>query len=803
MLIKQLELEENMVSHGIDRYRKNLFNSEESGQASRSSYGRLLVPEYAILVANRVSEVIKTNRNTGGYLTCIKNESTLEMSIITLKVLINNIMLTPKLASTAVSIGRRIEDISKFRLFKSEHTAYFDTIIRDFKRKGTSSYRHKHNVLSVKMKHLEVSWETWSPENCFKIGGMLIDAVIESTNLFKKSYIQIRRRQKDLFIVPEDNTMEWITNHIHAMELLYPVLSPLLCEPLPWKTWDEGGYYSPALQNKIPLIKIRSKKHRQIIQQAEDDGDLELIKSAVNILQKIPWCINKGVYSVLLEVWKHELQIGIPAPNPVKIPDSPIPKDMDLQTLSEEEAAAFKQWKVEASYAYTREQERKSKCILFSTVMKQVKEYLDCTFWFSIQLDSRTRMYYNSVGLNPQGPDFVRGLMQYKKSVRLGESGAYSLALQGAGVYGNDNITLESRWQWIIDNSVAIQAVAKDPLDADSRKFWSNADKPYQFLAFCLDWKMYCVHGVNHASQLVCGIDGRCNGLQHYSAMLRDPVSSNYVNLTANDFPKSIHIEVANDVTNKLKAINSELALAWLKVGITKKITKKPVMTLPYSSTKRSCRNGIVKFIAENETPFKSNKKIWEAAAFLSDVIWDSTADTLKSAVVCMKWLKNSAKKVSKVNSGIMWKTVLGVPVYRATYKRDAVRVSIWSEGVQFAKCNIRKDTSKINSLKQSQGIAPDFIHSSDASHLFLTVLTTGDLPGYSMIHDEYCTHAAHVNKLTKCTKASFVAMYKTFNTLKMFKEDVEQFSGVELDEPPAKGTFDMDEVLKSDYFFS
>ena len=48
-------------------------------------------------------------------------------------------------------------------------------------------------------------------------------------------------------------------------------------------------------------------------------------------------------------------------------------------------------------------------------------------------------------------------------------------------------------------------------------------------------------------------LDGTCNGLQHYSAMLRDPVGGAAVNLRPSDTPADIYQTVADWVTDALQ----------------------------------------------------------------------------------------------------------------------------------------------------------------------------------------------------------------------------------------------------------
>ena len=56
------------------------------------------------------------------------------------------------------------------------------------------------------------------------------------------------------------------------------------------------------------------------------------------------------------------------------------------------------------------------------------------------------------------------------------------LAIHGANSYGEDKCSLDDRTQWVSDNEEMIFKCAESP---HQNTEWSQADKPYQFLAFC------------------------------------------------------------------------------------------------------------------------------------------------------------------------------------------------------------------------------------------------------------------------------------------------------------------------------
>ena len=94
--------------------------------------------------------------------------------------------------------------------------------------------------------------------------------------------------------------------------------------------------------------------------------------------------------------------------------------------------------------------------------------------------------------------------------------------------FGEDKISFSERCQWVEKNHDKIIASASNPLD---NRWWCGADDPFSFLAWCFEYKDYKEQGANFLSHCCIAMDGSCNGLQHFSAMLRDEIGGKSVNL--------------------------------------------------------------------------------------------------------------------------------------------------------------------------------------------------------------------------------------------------------------------------------
>ena len=73
------------------------------------------------------------------------------------------------------------------------------------------------------------------------------------------------------------------------------------------------------------------------------------------------------------------------------------------------------------------------------------------------------------------------------------------------------------------------------------------------------------------------------------------------------------------------------------------------------------------------------------------------------------------------------------------------------------------------------------------------------------MVHDSYGTHCTNMPLLNQRLREAFVDMYKQNDILQnLYDSAVTSLKeGTDVPLPPTKGALDLNEVLKSDYFFA
>lgn len=800
----QIALEKKMVAYGIGRYHRSIKEAESKGRESETGYSQALMREIIYPVAQNIEDFCK-EKSPGvkaKYRTLLRMIDPNKAAYFGVKSVFNHFMLPKNIQQLGIEIGTMIEDELKFSLFQEQEEEYYNTIIDDFKRKGTKNYRHMHRVLTKKSIEKDVRWASWSLSDKVSIGVKVIDSILASTDLIekvvlksgKKTYIEIR---------PTESTKEWIKSYNSYAEMLKPDRMPCVIEPDDWTDFRQGGYYTPQLRKRTPLVKTKSAYQRELL-----SHDITNIISVVNIIQKTPWKINSRVYEVLKEVWSKSLPIGLPQSEPYEFPVSPVVGKAKKE-FTPYDKLAFEEWKAEARIVHTMERERVSKCYQVSRIMRLADEYnTGDLFWYVWQCDFRGRLYCTTSGLSPQGPEYAKALLLFGNGVEIGKQGAYWLKVHGANCYGEDKISYSDRVAWTENNRDNIKAVSKDPMG--TLDFWGGADKPWQFLAFCFEYSDYLKYGDKFLTHLPVGIDGACNGLQHFSAILRDPVGGKATNLIPSDKPSDIYAEVAKVCTDKVMEMHDDLGMrikSWINTlenkTLPRNLVKKPVMTLPYGSTQQSCRESIYRFFVDEYPEIFSRGERFKVSRYLTPILWQSISEVVISARNAMDYIQACTSKITKENKFLIWWSPLGFPIVQDRKKFLLKRVQTQLAGT--VKLVIGVDTETIDVRKNKLGSSPNFVHSMDACHLMMTCLIANDagIADFSFVHDEYAVHAPFIPELHRTLREAFVSLYEDNDPLLDFKIFNEDSSGITLKDVPTKYDLKLSQVIDSKYFFN
>jgi DNA-directed RNA polymerase len=554
----------------------------------------------------------------------------------------------------------------------------------------------------------------------------------------------------------------------------------------------EGGYYM------IREDLIRTGIHSHTI--ALDAPISAETLRALNTQQKTPWRINKWLLAVMWEAYSSGTHIGdLPYFDAVPVPRK---SDEEWAAMDDEAKGA---WRIELSSIHgvnARMEARRYSFIHKIDIAKEMEERE--VIWFPHFLDFRGRFYPLAQDLHPQGDDIGRSLLEFAEGKPLGERGRFWLGVRLANTFGQDKLSLADRYKWALDNSEAIFDSADNPLDG--RRFWADADEPWSFLATCKEWSgaWAAIGGpAAYVSHLPVQLDGSCNGLQHLSAMGRDPIGATATNVAPNTERQDIYAQVA-EVVQRLVSEDAvagvEEAHQWIG-RVDRKVVKRAVMTTPYGVTPRGIsdqlvRDGFAKGMANRGA----------AANYLRDKIVIALDQTVVSAKNIMAWIQAVASTLSKSGYPFTFQTPTGNTIQQSYHTLNQHRVRTLLGVLTLMQEN---PIGGLNDNKQALASAPNLIHAFDASHVTKTLnALEDDQPGgsYSMIHDSFGTHACDTDRMRSTLRREFAAIYQTD-----WLAEIEAFIRARCpaaDIPPytdyvTLGGFDVAEVLGSEFFFS
>jgi DNA-directed RNA polymerase len=363
----------------------------------------------------------------------------------------------------------------------------------------------------------------------------------------------------------------------------------------------------------------------------------------------------------------------------------------------------------------------------------------------------------------------------------------------------------DERVEWVNKQRQEIQKVFDDP---HTNTWWTEADEPWQFLAFCFEWGgLLKAGGQGYKTYLPCQMDASNNGIQILSMLARDSVGALATNVLPTETPADLYQDVADVVRKKLEEDGSPLARAWLDFGIDRKTCKRPVMVKPYGGTRySSCRAYIDewyndKIIKENvPDPFSGER--FAACQFLSTKVWDAMNEILDKPDEVMKWLQKNVRALNVEGKHAEWTSPSGLRVkqhYRGG-TRHAVK-TVLTEAVVAISYN--EDAPTLDKTRQANGISPNFVHSIDAAAVHLTANKCKEfgIHSLSMVHDSFGTHSPSCQRLGDILRYVFVKIFEK-DLLTEFQNSLKSLSNT-LPSEFKLGDLQVEEVLESKYFFS
>ena len=848
----QRAYETSQLLHGRDRYLKQQSNIEkDQGYGATDASSKFIggcLPLVIEAITNGL-EIPEGGRETKS-LTFLKALEPDYLALIALTECINSVRTSMTLNALAVIIGKAVELAVWAKVMRDQDTKLYVRLVQ----KATSSHRaisYRKRAIKATAAKAGYVHDKWPNEILAAMGLQLIDALLTSlpsifeqyrvTNFSKtipdtKVYLGLTKDGSDIILGLED-LKSW----------MMPTFKPMLVKPRPWVAFDTGAYLTPELSQRVPLVRTWDGDHITTVKAAIADSSMSLCLEALNAIQDTPWKINKPILHLLKWAWK----TGAPIPGlPLNahLPREPLPEDWN--TLDEDKR---KGWRITASEIASLNRGIDGDRVTMLQDIAVAESLQDHPRWYlPHSLDFRGRVY-PVPSFNGQRADHIRGLFTFAEPIPIGDDGAYWLAIHLANCGDFLSVSKRSlidRFTWVIDNEEIIKSVAASP--KETINFWSQADKPFQFVAACIEYAGFLREGISYKSSLPVALDGSNSGLQHYSASLRSPEGA-YVNMIPSDIPADLYQMVADGVvaavTDDLcNEEVSDIAQIVLNQGINRKLVKRNAMTFSYSSGeygfKQQHMTDLMKPLARkvlsgeipkhpysvlytNKQGHISDDGGYKAAGYIANKVYGVITTLVKDATAGMHFFQDCAKALAHESKGLAWRTPIGLPVSHRYTEWDSKTVQMFlhdksisvidtlqpedGEAVDTKRritLTIRtKPSTRINKAKAKSAISPNVIHSLDASHLMLTVLKAKaqGITSFSLIHDSFGTHTSNTSEFFYIIREAFVDMYENYcpyktiykSTLKSLKDKSKA------PQVPQKGTLDVQQIYSSLYAFA
>ena len=826
--------ETSMLSEGIGRFEEQEENLKKAGILGTVDT-KLVKGALPLVVSAMAKELEEANsyKSKPFWFHALSNIEHNTAAYIGLNYAFIGVGQCTDITNICVNIGKQICIELWSQDFANKDPKLFKRLFEMAKRNHNSP-RHRLKAMSAVASREGHAIERWTPEQFVNVGQAVLNCVMVGSELF-----EVYDRPKKKFFVKNLGLSETgrrlVDDLTDQIKWMSPIFKPMLTEPKPWTSFHSGCYHDTKLASLVPMVRRVSPKQKEMIEAAFKSGSMDRITRALNAIQSTPFAINKPVLEQVKLAWERgDVVSKFPRKSKLRVPG----KTKNWDELDSKQRKHVKKTKEKI---ILRNRALDADLVNMTTDLNIADDLAKHDrFYLPHNLDFRGRIYPIPT-FNHQRADHIRALFQFARGRRLGPTGAYWLCINLANTGDFNKISkksLDDRISWVNANQRTLYLIGKKP--GLTRHIWQEADKPFSFLAACIDFAGYVENGEDHISHIPPALDGANSGVQHYSAALRDEKGGATVNLVPQDQPADVYQIVADRVNEAINTDTSDEAELWKQYGVSRKIVKRNVMTFAYSSEKYGFRQqqmeDLMKPLEDDvleglltDHPFGDDNGS-KAATFIAGKVWDAVNDVVTKAAEGMRFIQKCAQLCAHEAKPLIWTSPIGLPVVHAyeQYNINRVRIFLYDKTIQPSeatqKSKVTDDGSVYNcimvnlrttpkgtldKMKQRNAAAPNFIHSLDASHLMFTVLAGLDegIEDFMLIHDSFATHATDTERFSYLIREQFVAMYEHFDVVQHLYTNtyaqLDDKSRMLLVDVPAKGKLDLYDVLRSDYAFA
>lgn len=574
------------------------------------------------------------------------------------------------------TIGRAVEDegraVSMFRRDSATATA-------------VQKAEGKRGLISHEtLKAFNLRGQRWERRDRFELGALLLDILLDSTPILvaKKE----TRKGKETTVLEASPWSRSFMDRPVPTTGKRPVPVP---SPAPITVEPERVCERVRRRDDSPLTYLQGEA-------------LKLQAAALTKASHVPLHLDPWMVDVVKRCWEGGAEVfNVPPPA----------TDTDLHLSGRERWIAERE-----NRQHVRGQLKVDGAIRLMAELAPYKEriYLDHI------LDFRGRCYTNSGPISYQGPDFMKGCLQFALSGGELDLNEARMAAASHWGHGLDRASWSERLEWGSYHTIPMEEAAKDPMGF---RWWMDADSPFQLLQVCRAISLY--HQGQRDAFLPVRFDQTCSGVGHIAALTRNTELALMTNMIG-DTRLDIYTHVAERVEKELQVIlqfdpsRRKSAEVWLERGIDRSLMKRPVMSAVYGARYQSISEGFMDVLLAGtklKHPADYERLVAKPASFLAKVTLEVMGSSLGSVFDLQKWMSKVVTIVNKAGHEVQWSSPSGMPCRLWSHRdgKKPVRTHL-SGATGWWNDDSKQRATELSSRASGPGATANLIHSLDAS---------------------------------------------------------------------------------------
>lgn len=769
----QCNLEREQIRMGKLALQQTTQKLEERSYASASVYGsasiNALLPKLVQQLEETRDRIFRYKNGVAfkEIAVYLKDIEPLAAAGISLKVTFDRVFSYRKGANlvqeVCVAIGGALEAECQMRHYERVAPGLLKSIKQNYWHASCGT-QQRLTVVKTMMNRQEVeAWQPWGRQTRIKLGGWLMDCIIQSSGWFER----VNRREgkaTKCYIEPTAEFVEVKDQVMADAELFSPLAWPMLIEPNDWTNEKQGGYLLNEVMRGHDLVRRGNPTRIQ--------GEAPI--AFVNKAQKVAYRLNPFIVEVAEYLFEKGQAVGKFVPV-VEIPLPPKPVDIA------ENYDSRKDYRRRAAEVMNKNAHAFRRSCRTRMTMEAVKRFKNVPrFHCPYSMDYRGRLYPIPAFLTPQDTDFGKSLLKFADEAFMTDEAEEWLAFQVATTYGLDKAPMKERLEWVSQNHNLISRIAKDPIGCLPE--WEAADEPWQFMAACEEFYHCVIAADRQFTSLPVAVDATCSGIQILAGLCRDRSAATLVNVLPSDRPQDAYKVVAETAAPHCPEA--------IRPYMDRKTVKRVVMTLPYCAKPFSNRAYIREALAEKGVEISK-----EDLTATVKAVREAMAKVLPGPMAVMKWIESEvAQTIRSGREYLEWTTPSGFVVHQKLNKKQIKTIELQLMG----RCKLDVavgDKDEVDLAHHKNATMPNLIHSLDSSLLCLATLRF-DAP-IALIHDSVLCRATDMSVLSTLVRETYMHLFAEHDYLRDWAEQIGAQS-----EPPIIGDLEPESVIESTYFF-